>query len=96
MSERTGERLERVNLVLSSADRRWLDQLTGELRASNGAAVSRSEITRAGLGILRALQKAYPQLLLQCRSGDDIELVCISAMKLASLRTEELHNGVGR
>lgn len=46
--------LERVNLMIGRDESAWLDQLVGEI-ARRGGKVSRSEIVRAALAMLREL-----------------------------------------
>jgi hypothetical protein len=79
------KRLERVNVMLSPADRTWLDQICEEIRVGGGT-VSRSEVTRAALAMLRELHTLMPEMLRQCGSGVDLEVVGIAAVRLASLR----------
>ena len=75
------ERMERFNVVLSLDEVTWLDQLAQEIAANNGAKVSRSEIIRAAVAILRELHNAAPRCparfrrLAQCRSGSELVIM---------------------
>lgn len=73
-------RLERVNVMLSLRDRTWLDQITAEMRAI-GADISRSEVIRAALAAFRELHEIAPHLVQASRSGTDLEVVGIAAMR---------------
>ena len=79
------KRLERVNVTLSPTDRVWLDQISKEVRVGGGA-ISRSEVTRAALAILRELHTLTPEMLRKCQSGSDLEVVGIAVVRSASLR----------
>jgi hypothetical protein len=57
---RTSERLYRANLMLADADSQWLDQLAAEIHTATGAAVSRSEIVRAGIAGMKELHRLAP------------------------------------
>jgi len=84
------ERLERFNVVLSLKDAAWLDQLGEEILATNGAKVSRSEIIRAAVAMMRELHKEAPRCparllpLGQCRSGSDLTLLGVIAVRHAT------------
>ncbi|MBV8844664.1 MAG: hypothetical protein JO307_17800 [Bryobacterales bacterium] len=73
-------RLEPVNVMLSPGDRSWLDQIAREM-LDNGGEVSRSEIIRAALAAFRELHAIAPELLRGSRSGTDLELVGIAAIR---------------
>jgi len=74
------ERRERFNVVLSIEDIAFLDQLAAEM-AATGAKVSRSEIIRAAVAMLRDLHNAAPRCparfhpLQQCRSGSELVIM---------------------
>jgi hypothetical protein len=83
-------RLERFNVVLSLEDIAWLDQLAGEIYASNGARLSRSEIIRAAIATLKELHKWAPRCpgkllpLAECKSGADLVMAGVIAMRRAT------------
>jgi hypothetical protein len=60
MKSTTGERLERVNVMLERQESDWLDQLAAEIHTETGAKVSRSEIVRAGIAGMRELHRLAP------------------------------------
>jgi hypothetical protein len=76
-------RLGRVNLMLTRQDSAWLDQLANEIRSTTGAKVSRSEIVRAALSMLRELDRLAP--LCSCKSGDNLAAMGIVAARKAAL-----------
>jgi hypothetical protein len=89
MKSNTGERLERVNVMLSRQDSSFLDQLSEEITAKTGAKVSRSEIVRAGIAGMRELHRLAPVCsrfvpLTSCRSGADLAILIIVALRHAA------------
>jgi hypothetical protein len=81
--------MERVNLMLDRRESEWLDQLVGEILAKTGAKVSRSEIVRAAVATLHELDRMAslnPARLLplaQCKTGADLVVAGVSAIRLA-------------
>jgi hypothetical protein len=53
----SGERLERVQLVISMDQSEWLNELASEIKQRTGAHVTRSEITRAAISALREMHR---------------------------------------
>ena len=74
-------RLERVNVMLSPQDRKWLSEITGQFR-SRGVDISGSEVVRAALAALRELRAIAPDVIRACRSGTDMEVAGIAAIRL--------------
>jgi hypothetical protein len=89
MKSTTGERLERVNVMLAREDSEFLDQLSEEITAKTGAKVSRSEIVRAGIAGIRELHRLAPECpsrfvpLASCRSGADLVIWMVLAIRWA-------------
>jgi len=89
MKSTTGERLERVNVMLAREDSEWLDQLAEEIHAETGANVSRSEIVRAGIAGIRELHRLAPECqsrfvpLASSRSGVDLVIWMVLAIRWA-------------
>lgn len=83
--------LERVNLVLKRRDSAWLDTLANEIRVSTGVKISRSEIVRAALSTMAELHRRAPMAparlmpLHSCKSGDELALAGVLAVRLAGL-----------
>lgn len=84
-----GERLERVQLMLSRELSEWLDRLSVEIREKTGAAVSRSEITRAALATLREVHRLGVDGwdLAGCRSGADLTVAGVATVRRAAQRS---------
>jgi hypothetical protein len=84
-----GSRLERVNLMLSSEESEWLNQLAMEIRQQTGASVSRSEIVRAAIAALRELHRFCPQsqfgALTAAKKGTDLRVLAILAIRAGVL-----------
>ena len=86
-----GNKLERVNLLLSRDDSAWLDALAAEIRANTGARVSRSEIVRAALSIMAELYRVAPTCpdrlvpLDRCKSGEELAVIGLLAVRWAAL-----------
>lgn len=89
-STNSQERLERVQVMLHPADREFLDQLTGGIHERTGVHVSRSEIIRAGLAVLRELHRSGPIPLTGCESGSDLAVAGMACIRLAA-EAERLH-----
>jgi len=86
----TGERLYRYNVLFTDSESAWLDELAGEIEATTGVKVSRSEIVRAALAGLRELHRLVPERasrlapLTNARAGSDLTLLAILAARLAT------------
>jgi hypothetical protein len=97
MKPTAGERLERVNVMLSRQDSSFLDQLPEEIHTQTGARVSRSEIVRAALAGLKELHRLAPETpsrfvpLAQVRSGADLVIWMILAIRWACPREGPSH-----
>jgi hypothetical protein len=89
MKSTTGERLERVNVMLSRQDSSFLDQLSEEIHTSTGARISRSEIVRAGIAGMRELHRLAPECrsrfmpLTSCQRGADLVVWMVLAIRWA-------------
>jgi hypothetical protein len=92
MKSSTGERLERVNIMLARQESEWLDELAAEIHTSSGAKVSRSEIVRAAIAGLRelhrlapaSLSRLVPLLPLSSCTGAGLGQMAVLAMRLAT------------
>lgn len=89
MANSKGAALERVNLMLDAEGSAWMDQLAEEIRVKTGARVSRSEITRAALAMLRELHRlaggkpaGIPSLSV-CKSEGDLIVLGTLAIRKA-------------
>jgi hypothetical protein len=97
MKSTTGERLERVNVMLAREDSEFLDQLSEEIRATTGAHVSRSEIVRAGIAGMRELHRLAPDCssrfvpLASSRSGADLVIWMVLAIRWACQSSGTTH-----
>jgi len=88
----TGERLERVNIMLERQESEWIDKLAAEIHTSTGAKVSRSEIVRAAIAGLRELHRLAPArpsrlvplLPLASCTGPALGQMAVLAMRLAT------------
>jgi hypothetical protein len=84
-----GNRLERVNLMLSQEENAWLNQLSDEIKQQTGANVSRSEIVRAGLAAIRDLHSigAASRLgaLTAAKNGSELRVVAVMAVRCGVL-----------
>jgi hypothetical protein len=84
------ERLERVNLMLTRDESDRLDQLAAEILAQTGAKVSRPEIVRAALSVLRELDRLAPACptrfvpLHTCRSDADLAMLSVLTARWAA------------
>jgi hypothetical protein len=93
------ERLERVNIMLSREDRRFLDQFAAEIRQQSGGSVSNSEIVRAGLAAMRELHRIGADSrygpVTAARKGLDLRVLAVMAVRRGVLRSvgsrNELH-----
>jgi len=81
----SSERLERVQLMLSRQQSKWLDQLAQEIRERTGAKVSRSEITRAALSTLTELHRLGTagcfDSLATCKSSAELTVAGVLALR---------------
>ncbi len=88
------ERLERVNLMLAREDSDWLDQFAAEIRERHGVRISRSEIARTALAMLRELHTLAPTCperfapLSVCRSGEQLQAIGVLAVRWATMRVQ--------
>ena len=89
--QRSEERLERFNLVLGLEQSEWLDALAAEIKAQNGAEISRSDIVRAAVSGLRELHRLAPSFpdrlvsLHTARSGSDLTGLAVLSARMAAI-----------
>jgi hypothetical protein len=77
--QRPHERLERFNVVLSLEDVAWIDQLGMEIQTTKTGKVSRSEVIRAAIAMLRELHRLAPAAFLIPYRRSPIRIPRISA-----------------
>jgi hypothetical protein len=84
----SGERLERVQLVISREQSDWLNELSGEIKQRTGAHVTRSEITRAAISTLREMHRlgiaGYFDSLADCTSCSELTVAGLVTVRQAA------------
>ena len=83
--------LSRFNVILADSDSRWLDELSTSIEQRHGKRVTRSQILRAGLVMLKELEKLSSMLpdrfcsLTVARSERELAAIGVLALRSAAV-----------